>query len=96
MKITGSQFQQIAKMYQKKNAQFKDSTESIRNSDKVNLSQVGHELKRIHDILSQTPNIRTDKVNQLKMAIQAGTYEVKGEKIAEKMIEGHLIDKIIG
>lgn len=94
MKVNGNQFQKISKMYHKRRAQSKENVKSTKN-DQVNLSREGNELKRIHEILGQTPNIRLDKVNQLKTAIQQGTYEVKEEKIAEKMIAGHFIDRIV-
>ena len=94
MKINGSMFPKITKIYHK---QLEQSKEDVKPSkkDRVNLSREGYELKRIYQILSQTPNIRLDKVDQLKSAIQQGSYEIHEDKIAEKMIEGHLIDQII-
>ncbi|AZR73904.1 flagellar biosynthesis anti-sigma factor FlgM [Anoxybacter fermentans] len=94
MKISGSRLQQIGKMYQKNSFQKLGGSNSVRE-DKVNLSREAKELKRIYEVLAKTPDIRTEKVNQLKRVIQQGTYEIKGEMIAEKMIEGYFIDKIV-
>lgn len=94
MKITGSQFQQVLKTYQSNRPQKAGGADSVK-SDKVNLSTGGKEFSRIHEILAQTPEVRAEKVAQLKMAIQQGTYSVQGDKIAEKMIESHLIDKVV-
>ena len=87
-------FPKITKIYQKQLEQSKKDVKPSKK-DRVNLSREGYELKRIYQILSQTPNIRLDKVDQLKSAIQQGSYEIHEDKIAEKMIEGHLIDQII-
>lgn len=94
MKINGNQFQKIDKVYHKQLVQSKEGAKPSKN-DQVNLSREGYELKRIYQVLGQTPNVRLDKVKELKVAIQQGTYEVHEDKIAEKMIEGHLIDRII-
>jgi anti-sigma28 factor (negative regulator of flagellin synthesis) len=42
-----------------------------------------------------TPEIREDKVGQLKGEIEAGTYSVEGDKVASKMIKESLIDTFI-
>lgn len=95
MKITGSQYKQIAKMYQKKASRRIEKGDS-NQSDKINLSREGKELKRIHEKLNQTPEVRMEKVKQLRKVVQQGTYQVSGEKIAEKMLEGIIINKVIG
>ena len=38
------------------------------------------------------PDVRLDRVNQLAKAIDSGTYDVKGEQIAEAIIQKNLID----
>ncbi|MCK4257404.1 MAG: flagellar biosynthesis anti-sigma factor FlgM [Halanaerobiales bacterium] len=95
MKISGSKFQQITKIYQKNKPQHSGRTDSTKG-DQAHVSREARELGRIQEILAQTPDIRAEKVEKLKMAIQLGTYEVKGEKIAEKMLEGYFVDRIIG
>ena len=94
MKIMGSQFQQVTKTYQNNKIQRTGSTEPVKG-DKVNLSREAKEIARINEILTQTPEVRVEKVNELKAAIQQGTYEVKGDKIAEKMLQSHLFDKVV-
>lgn len=94
MKITGSQFQQVTRTYQNNKVQRTGSSEPVK-SDKVNLSREAKEIAKINEILAQTPEVRVDKVAQLKAAIQQGTYEVKGDQIAEKMLQSHLFDKVV-
>lgn len=50
-----------------------------------------HALQKLKDV----EEIRTEKVEAIKAQIQAGTYEISGEKIAEKMLENIYFDKKI-
>jgi negative regulator of flagellin synthesis FlgM len=95
MKVTGSQFQQVLKTYQKNRPQKVGASEVVKASDKVNLSKEAKEITRMNEILAQTPDVRADKVAQLRQAVQQGSYEVHGSKIAEKIYEKHLLDKIV-
>ncbi len=45
--------------------------------------------------MEATPEIREEKVGQFKREIEAGTYSVQGDKVAEKMIRESLIDAFI-
>ena len=56
-------------------------------SDRVELSPQSRDMKKIHEILATTPEVRTEKVAELKKAIEDGTYGVKTEDIADKMIQ---------
>jgi flagellar biosynthesis anti-sigma factor FlgM len=44
-------------------------------------------MKKIHEILATTPEVRTEKVAALKKALAEGTYKVKTEDIADKMVQ---------
>jgi anti-sigma28 factor (negative regulator of flagellin synthesis) len=41
-----------------------------------------------------TPDIREFRVEQVRRSIEAGTYNVKAEKIAEKIIGGSILDEV--
>ncbi len=59
----------------------------INQSDQVHLSGKAKELEELKQIIQQMPEIRTDKVEALKKAIQEGSYQVDSLKIAGKMLE---------
>jgi negative regulator of flagellin synthesis FlgM len=61
-------------------------------SDRVELSPQSREMKKIHEILAATPEIRTERVEALRKAITEGTYQVKAEDTAEKMIQEFLLE----
>ena len=43
--------------------------------------------KGFSDALSETPDIRTEIVNDIKAQIDAGTYGVSGDSFADKLLE---------
>ncbi len=60
--------------------------------DRVDLSQESKEMKKIHTVLEATPDIRSDRVNEVKMEVDEGRYQVKSQEVADKMIRESLFD----
>ncbi len=48
--------------------------------------------KRILEVLEATPEVRKDKIAELKKSIAEGTYHVKADDIAGKIIKELLSD----
>jgi len=63
-------------------------------SDRLELSIRGREIQQLDSLIQSSPDVRTEKVEQIRSAIANGTYNVKAEKIADKIISGNLIDQI--
>ncbi len=55
-------------------------------SDKVEISGTGKEVAEIIAAVNQLPDVRTDKVNAIKAAIESGKYQPDSIKIAEKIL----------
>lgn len=53
----------------------------------VNDSAHGRELERHKEAIRSAPDIRSDVVEMIKRKINKGTYDVKAEDIAEKIIQ---------
>ena len=68
----------------------KEVQDSFSPRDKVDLSAESKEMKKIHDVLAITPDVRTERVAEIKKLIETGKYEVKSEAIADKMIKEFL------
>jgi negative regulator of flagellin synthesis FlgM len=62
--------------------------------DRLELSVRSREMTHLEDLIQSTPDIREAKVDQVRKEIENGTYNVKAEKIAEKIIGGNLLDEI--
>jgi negative regulator of flagellin synthesis FlgM len=55
-------------------------------ADKIDISAEGKEVAEIMSAMDQMPDIRTDKVNAVKKAIESGNYNIDPLKIAGKIL----------
>jgi negative regulator of flagellin synthesis FlgM len=58
----------------------------------VDLSTKARDVHSIQNALAGIPDIREEKVQELKSRIEAGTYNVSGEQIAGKIVGESLLD----
>lgn len=63
-------------------------------TERVDLSTKAQEFQRIRQIVDQTPDVRQDKVRELKDRIESGKYVVDSGKVAARMLGESLIDTI--
>ena len=64
--------------------------------DRVDLSNhVRGIISRINDLINSVPDVRGSRVEELSFTIESGTYDVKPEQIAEKIMGGDLLNEII-
>ena len=64
-------------------------------SDQVRISTRAKEFQRAYELVAQAPDIRTEKVAKLQEAISTGTYNVRGEQVADKLITHTILDAIL-
>jgi len=57
------------------------------NRDKISLSGKAQEINELKALINDLPDIRTEKVEELKKAIDAGSYNIDSYKVAEKILE---------
>ncbi|MBW2184397.1 MAG: flagellar biosynthesis anti-sigma factor FlgM [Deltaproteobacteria bacterium] len=62
------------------------------SGEKVKLSEKAGYLNKIREIIQNTPDIREEKVSFLRKKIAAGSYNVSGQEIAEKMLNEFLLE----
>jgi negative regulator of flagellin synthesis FlgM len=58
----------------------------------MNHSTKAIDIKQLRDAINRLPDIREDKVRELKDKVERGIYDVDGQKIAEKMMVDSLLD----
>ena len=63
-------------------------------TERVDLSAEAKDFQRIRQILDETPDVREEKVRELKDRIESGNYAVDSGKVAAKMLGESLIDTI--
>ena len=65
---------------------------SVAKSDTVVISDAARRVQETRKQLDEIPDVREDKVAQLRNQIQNGTYEIDAERIAGKMIKEGLLN----
>jgi negative regulator of flagellin synthesis FlgM len=63
-------------------------------TERVDLSNKARDIQKIKQDLEQIPEIREEKVNELKRQIENGSYAINPARIVDKMLEESLIDII--
>lgn len=57
------------------------------SEDKVELSSQASDLKKLQATAMAQPDVRTEKVEQLRMKVENGTYQLNNEEVAERLIQ---------
>lgn len=79
----------ISQMYQA-NANYKTKAANASySSDKVEISSLGREYQVAKSAVAQIPDVREDKVAEIKAMMKAGTYHVSGMDFASKMLDNY-------
>ena len=84
MKINPVHFNKLQKVYgdqAKKNNLNKNPKD-----DSIDISTKAKEIQQLEKTVQDKSDIRQEKVNQIKNAINQGTYEIDSEKVAEKIL----------
>lgn len=99
MKIsdTGSPVNELVtkyKIHEKKmnTGQGRQVENGVNAEEKVSLSPAARDIQRAEQALRELPDVREEKIEELKQRIEAGEYEIKGDRIAEKILSESLMD----
>jgi len=61
-------------------------------NEKVDLSTMAREIQQAKVEVSRLPDVREEKVQEIKSQVEKGTYNVSGEQIANKMVGESIVD----
>jgi negative regulator of flagellin synthesis FlgM len=61
-------------------------------TERVDLSNKAKDIQKIKQVLDQTPEVREEKVQELRRQIESGSYAINSGIIADKMLGESLID----
>jgi negative regulator of flagellin synthesis FlgM len=62
--------------------------------DRLELSVQSRDISHLEELIRSTPDVRESRIEEVRGELEKGTYNVKAEKIAEKIIGGNLLDEI--
>jgi negative regulator of flagellin synthesis FlgM len=68
------------------------SAAAVKPEEKVDLSTRAKEIQQAKVEVSKSPDVREEKVQEIKTQVEKGTYNVSGEQIANKMVGESIID----
>lgn len=82
-------FNKVSQLYKTNSMKSTAKTKSGSFSDKLEISQLGKDYQVAKQIVAQTPDVREDKVNEIKQRMDAGTYDVSNEEVADKLVKAY-------
>lgn len=65
----------------------KDVEKADAEKDKISLSGRANKISELKAEIDQIPDMRTDKIDAVKHAIDTGNYNIDARKIAQKILE---------
>ena len=73
-----------------KSAEDIGNNNEVAASDKVNLSSQARDIQRAREVAQSAPEVRADKVEAARRALQSGKLNLKGQDLAKKILEDTL------
>ena len=80
-------YTQVTQVYQTQKTAKVNKTNATYGSDKVEISQFGKDFQIAKQAVAAAPDVREDKVAEMKDKVASGSYEVSAEDLASKLAE---------
>lgn len=82
-------FNKVTEIYRTSNMKNTTKTKSSSFSDKLEISQAGKDYQVAKQVVTRTPDVRETTVNDIKERMEAGTYNVTVEDVADKLVDSY-------
>lgn len=79
-------YNKIGQMYQVNTKKPVNKQSKAQKSDKIEISDFGQSLAIAKQVVHDAPDVRMDRVMELKEQISSGKYQVSNEEIADKLL----------
>ncbi|ABP67252.1 anti-sigma-28 factor, FlgM [Caldicellulosiruptor saccharolyticus DSM 8903] len=63
-----------------------EKKKDVESTDKLEISCEARDFHAVLNAIKSTPDIREEKVNEIKSKIESGTYNVSAKDVVEKLI----------
>lgn len=73
-----------------KSAEGVDNSNEVAATDRVELSSRARDIQRAREVAQDAPEVRADKVEAARRAVQSGNLNLKGPDLAEKLLKDSL------
>lgn len=94
--VTNTQTEGLKKSEQTTKADRARMIEQVKKNDgtspsaRADISDKGKEFAKVHSAASAAPDVREERVAELKRRIASGEYQLDGDAVADKMIKEHM------
>lgn len=89
MKISNQMnIQNVLQTYGKSVKKTEATEKVVKVSDKVEISSAAREIQIARKALSDVPDVRTDKLEEIKQLMASGNYKPTAEDIVDKIFSG--------
>jgi len=82
-------FNKVSQLYQTNNVKNTAKAKNGSFSDMLEISQTGKDYQVARQIVSRTSDIREDRVSDIKRQMEAGTYNISAEEVADKLVNSY-------
>lgn len=79
----------VSNLYNNNSTTKVTSSKLASGKDKLEISQMGKDYQVAKQAVSQTSDIREDKVNEIKARITSGTYDITAKDVASKLVDSY-------
>jgi flagellar biosynthesis anti-sigma factor FlgM len=77
----------INEMSRTKSPEGVDHSNEVTAADKVELSPEARDIQRAREVAHGAPEVREDKVEAARRAVQSGSLNLQGQDLAKKILE---------
>lgn len=82
-------FNKVSQLYQMNSAKKTEKSSEVKKSDQLELSQTGKDYQVAKQAVAHAPEVRMDRVNEIKKRMESGTYQISTEEVANKLVESY-------
>jgi len=82
-------FNKVSKLYQANTIKNTKAVKGTGFSDKLEISQMGKDYQITKQVLKSIPDVREDRVKEIKERMASGTYNVSAEEVANKLVDNY-------
>ena len=80
-------YNKISQVYQTNSIQKTTKSKSGTAKDQLEISSTAKDYQVAKQAISQTADVRTDKINEIKARMESGTYNVNMEEVADHILD---------
>lgn len=80
-------YNQVTQIYNTSRAAKSKNADSVKKRDEVQISRTGHDYQVAKQAVAEAPDIREDRVIQVRKHMASGNYKVDNGDFAAKLLE---------